>query len=219
MNFDKNFSTYNENAVVQKEAAIILSQFLPENINQYKNILELGCGTGFFTRELVKKISAKNLILNDFFNTEKYLSEINYKKFLAGDMQNFLNEQYDFIVSSSCFQWSDDLDFLIKSISKCTDNLVFSIYLAGNMAEIKNHFGVGLKYYSRNEIENILKKYFKNIDSFEKETILVFDTPLKALEHIKKTGTSMKAKVPLSKIKSYTETKLTYKIGFFKASK
>lgn len=219
MNFDKNFFTYNKNAIVQKETAFILSKFLPEDIGQYKKILELGCGTGFFTRELIKKVSAENLILNDFYNTEKYFREINYKKFLTGDMINFLNEPYDLIVSSSCFQWSNDLEFLIKSISNCTNNLVFSIYLTGNMQEIKNHFGVGLKYHNKEEIEDILRKYFENVNSFEKETILFFDTPFEALQHIKKTGTSMKTKVPISKIKSYTEKKLTYRVGCFSATK
>ncbi len=218
MNFNKNFSTYNDNAVVQKEAAAVLSGLLPEHMEQYKNILELGCGTGFFTRELIKKIPAENLILNDFYNTEKYISDIKYKFFLCGDMKNFLNQKYDFIVSSSCFQWADDLEQLIKSISLCTDNLVFSIYLDGNMQEIKNHFGVSLKYYSREKITEILKKYFKNVEDFERETILSFNTPFEALSHIKKTGTSLNAKSSFSKIKTYNSKTLTYKTGFFRAS-
>lgn len=223
MNFEKNFSQYNKYAFVQKNVAKKLTQFLPENINSYENVLELGCGTGFFTREFLKKTTPKTLSLNDFFDTEKYLKDIKYKEFLHGDMKNFLvkkNKKFDLIVSSSCFQWENDFEFLIKLIADCTDNLVFSIYLAGNMKEIKNHFGVGLKYYTKNEIIKILKKYFKNIVSFEEEIVLEFPTPFEALCHIKNTGTSLKANENfsiISKIKSYKETKLTYKIGYFYA--
>lgn len=221
MNFEKNFSQYNKHAFVQKKVAEKLTQFLPQNIDSYEDILELGCGTGFFTREFLKKSTPKNLFLNDFFDTEKYLKDIEYKEFLRGDMKDFLVKKikkYDLIISSSCFQWENDLELLIKLIAGCTNNLVFSIYLAGNMKEIKNHFGVGLKYYTKNEIIKILKKYFKNIISFEEEIVLEFPTPFEALRHIKNTGTSLKNKENLStisKIKSYKETKLTYKIGYF----
>ena len=82
MDFNKNFKTYDKNAVVQRKAAKVLAKFLPENIGKYENILELGCGTGFFTREILKKISSENLILNDFFDTREYIEYICYKKFL-----------------------------------------------------------------------------------------------------------------------------------------
>lgn len=218
MDFNKNFKTYDKNAVVQRKTAKILAKFLPENIGKYENILELGCGTGFFTREILKKISSENLILNDFFDTREYIEDICYKKFLQGDMKNFLNKEYDYIVSSSCFQWADNLEELLKLISLCSKNLIFSIYLSGNMAEIKNHFGIGLKYYDKDEITAVLKKYFRNVESFEDETILSFESPFEALRHIQKTGTTIKGYTHVSKIKSYKEKTLTYRTGYFRAT-
>ena len=218
MDFNKNFKTYDKNAVVQRKAAKVLAKFLPENIGKYENILELGCGTGFFTREILKKISSKNLILNDFFDTREYIEDICYKKFLQGDMKNFLNKKYDYIVSSSCFQWVDNLEEILKLISLCSKNLIFSIYLSGNMAEIKNHFGIGLKYYDKEEVVAILKKYFRNVESFEDETVLSFENPLEALRHIQKTGTTIKGHTSVSKIKSYKEKTLTYRTGYFRAT-
>lgn len=55
MNFNKYFSSYNVNGIVQKKAAETLSKMLSEDMEKYENILEIGCGTGFFTRELIKK--------------------------------------------------------------------------------------------------------------------------------------------------------------------
>lgn len=191
---------------------------LSEDMEKYENILEIGCGTGFFTRELIKKVRSSSLTVNDLFDTRNYLNDIQYKEFLHGDMKKFLNKKYDYIVSSSCFQWSYNLDELLKLISLCSKNLVFSIYLKGNMKEIKSHFGVGLKYYNKDEITFMLKRYFKNASCFEEEIVLSFDNPFEVLRHIKMTGTALGTGVPISKIKSYRGTKLTYKIGYFKVS-
>ena len=218
MNFNKYFSSYNVNGIVQKKAAETLSKMLSEDMEKYENILEIGCGTGFFTRELIKKVRSSSLTVNDLFDTRNYLNDIQYKEFLYGDMKKFLNKKYDYIVSSSCFQWSDNLDELLKLISLCSKNLVFSIYLKGNMKEIKSHFGVGLKYYNKDEITFMLKRYFKNVSCFEEEIVLSFDNPFEVLRHIKMTGTALGTGVPISKIKSYRGTKLTYKIGYFKVS-
>lgn len=218
MNFNKYFSSYNVNGIVQKKAAETLSKMLSEDMEKYENILEIGCGTGFFTRELIKKVRSSSLTVNDLFDTRNYLNDIQYKEFLHGDMKKFLNKKYDYIVSSSCFQWSDNLDELLKLISLCSKNLVFSIYLKGNMKEIKSHFGVGLKYYNKDEITFMLKRYFKNVSCFEEEMVLSFDNPFEVLRHIKMTGTALGIGVPISKIKSYRGTKLTYKIGYFKVS-
>ena len=218
MNFNKYFSSYNVNGIVQKKAAETLSKMLSEDMEKYENILEIGCVTGFFTRELIKKVRSSSLTVNDLFDTRNYLNDIQYKEFLHGDMKKFLNKKYDYIVSSSCFQWSDNLDELLKLISLCSKNLVFSIYLKGNMKEIKSHFGVGLKYYNKDEITFMLKRYFKNVSCFEEEIVLSFDNPFEVLRHIKMTGTALGTGVPISKIKSYRGTKLTYKIGYFKVS-
>lgn len=218
MNFNKYFSSYNVNGIVQKKAAETLSKMLSEDMEKYENILEIGCGTGFFARELIKKVRSSSLTVNDLFDTRNYLNDIQYKEFLHGDMKKFLNKKYDYIVSSSCFQWSDNLDELLKLISLCSKNLVFSIYLKGNMKEIKSHFGVGLKYYNKDEITFMLKRYFKNVSCFEEEIVLSFDNPFEVLRHIKMTGTALGTGVPISKIKSYRGTKLTYKIGYFKVS-
>lgn len=218
MNFNKYFSSYNVNGIVQKKAAETLSKMLSEDMEKYENILEIGCGTGFFTRELIKKVRSSSLTVNDLFDTRNYLNDIQYKEFLHGDMKKFLNKKYDYIVSSSCFQWSDNLDELLKLLSLCSKNLIFSIYLKGNMKEIKSHFGVGLKYYNKDEITFMLKRYFKNVSCFEEEIVLSFDNPFEVLRHIKMTGTALGTGVPISKIKSYRGTKLTYKIGYFKVS-
>lgn len=222
MNFEKNFSTYDSNALIQKEVAKKLVDIMDENIKEKKfnKVFELGCGTGLFTREVLEKFQINILDLNDYYDTKNYFKDIDYNNFIVGDMVNSINENYDIIISSSSFQWIDDFEKLVENISRKTDKLFFSMYIDGNLKEIQNHFGVGLKYKTQEDIIKILEKYFTDIKYFREKKILNFFTPLEALKHIKKTGVGLKnTKTSVNKIKSYQERNLTYSIGYFMAVK
>ena len=213
MNFNKNFSTYGDYAVVQKKVAYKLITLLEES--HYGSILELGCGTGFFTRELVKNFKFDRLDVNDYFNTTSYLEDIQYNKFIEGDMTKIHVGKYDLICSSSAFQWVENLENLIYKTSKNTSHLVFSIYSKGNLVEIFNHFGVSLDYKSTEEIYQILKKYYTFVEFQEDEFTLEFSTPLKALKHLKETGVTGFSSSNYSLTKSFKSTVLTYKVSYF----
>lgn len=217
MEFERNFSTYDDNAIIQKKVAINLSEFISEIFNDKKfdKVIELGCGTGIFTREFLKKFEIKEIDLNDCFNTKNYFKEIEYKNFICDDMNKAINKKYDIVISSSSFQWIDNLEMLISNISKCSPKLAFSIYIDGNLKEISEHFGVGLKYKKIEDIFYILKKYFKNIEYYSEEQILNFNSPLEALRHLKKTGVTIKNKTKICNIKSYKKTSLTYNMAYF----
>lgn len=217
MDFKKNFITYDENAIIQKQVAENLAEFISKKI-EYKNIkkvLELGCGTGLFTREILKKIKIEEMDLNDLFDTKNYFLDIKYRDFICKDMEKIDFKKYDIIISSSSFQWINDLEKLIRNISKSSQQLAFSIYIEGNLIEIYEHFKVGLNYKTNIEVIDILKKYFKNIDYFTEEKILNFNNPMLALKHLKTTGVTLKNKTSILEIKSYKSKKLTYKISYF----
>ena len=217
MEFGKNFSTYDENAIIQKKVAENLTNFISKKFNNQKfdKVIELGCGTGIFTREFLKKFEINEIDLNDCFNTRDYFKEINYKNFICDDMNEAIIKNYDIVISSSSFQWIEDLEKLIESISKKSEKLAFSIYIDGNLKEISEHFGVGLKYKKIDDILIILKKYFKNIECYSEEKTLNFSSPIEALRHLKKTGVTIKNRTSIYDIKSYKNTLLTYNIAYF----
>ena len=62
LNFSKYAHVYDEHAQLQKKMAKNLSYFIPNII--LGKILEIGCGTGIFTKYLLSK-SAKKILLND----------------------------------------------------------------------------------------------------------------------------------------------------------
>ena len=217
MEFGKNFSTYDENAIIQKKVAENLTNFISKKFNNQKfdKVIELGCGTGIFTREFLKKIEINEIDLNDCFNTRDYFKEINYKNFICDDMNEAIIKNYDIVISSSSFQWIEDLEKLIESISKKSEKLAFSIYIDGNLKEIAEHFGVGLKYKKIEDILIILKKYFKNTEYYSEEKTLNFSSPIEALRHLKRTGVTIKNRTSIYDIKSYKNTLLTYNMAYF----
>ena len=63
--FSKNLKTYNENAKVQKRMAEKLIQLCKKN--NYKKILEIGCGTGFLTECICAKLKFEEAELDIFY--------------------------------------------------------------------------------------------------------------------------------------------------------
>lgn len=218
MTFDKNFSTYDKNAIVQKKAAANLAEYIKNDISLSENmnkVIELGCGTGIFTREFLSRNTPASLILNDFFDVREYLSNLDYDDFIQGDIENIPIPKADIIISSSASQWVTSFKKLIDHISGSSNNLAFSIYTKGNLKEINDHFNISLNYLENSEINKILKEKFKNIN-FKKETIVLkFNSPLEALRHLKNTGVTGFQKTSISKIRSFTSCTLTYEISYF----
>lgn len=221
MNFNKKFDIYDENAIVQKQVASHLTKLIKyekTNKNSFSSILEIGCGTGIFTKEFLDFYTPKKIILNDYFQVEKFLKGIPYNSFLEGDILKLDIPNVETIISSSVFQWIFPLEKLIEKLSICK-NLYFSMYLIGNLKEIDQHFNISLNYLDAYDIERLLKRYFSKVKYTKESFILNFDTPLQALKHLKNSGVTGFKKSSISKIKSFSSKTLTYEVGYFLCEK
>ncbi|MGB6128128.1 MAG: methyltransferase domain-containing protein, partial [Psychrilyobacter sp.] len=120
MNFDKKFDKYEKNAHIQKIVAKELIKLIPKK--KYNTIFEIGAGTGVLTKDIVKNIEYKNLIVNDkYLESEKYIKNIPSIKFLGGDIEKLDIVKADLIISSSVFQWIEDKNKLFEKIMGATD--------------------------------------------------------------------------------------------------
>lgn len=219
MNFNRYFDEYDNYSSVQKKVAGNLLNYMKKNKltkDEIHSIFEIGCGTGIFTRKYIKEFtSLKNLILNDRFDVKAYINDISYDNFIEGDILSTDLLQSDLILSSSVFQWIYDTDKLLENIKNSTKKLCFSTYISGNLIEIKDHFGISLEYKSLEELEEIAKKYFKEV-SFYSETIkLNFESPIELLRHLKYTGVTGLQKPSINNVRSFKSKILTYEVAYF----
>lgn len=189
--FKKSLKTYENCAVVQKEMAAKLS-CLPKN-KHYGSVLELGCGTGFLTKEINNKITfnvydAVDMVAECRGYIEKINPEIN---FFCEDIDNFITEKkYDLIISNASLQWIENLELFTKKIKTLLNNngeFIFTLFGKENFKEMTPFIKNNLKYHPEEE----LKKTFSGFNKVEISTdkrILLFKTPLDVLKHVKNTG-------------------------------
>ena len=218
MNFYKYYNEYENYSLAQKQVAKNLLDYMGKsNIfnTQINSIFEIGCGTGIFTREYRKYFLHSDLILNDIFDVREFIKDIDYNIFIQENIEELDIPKSDLVVSSSVFQWIKDKDSLIRNIAENTDNLCFSSYVSGNLIEIKNHFDISLDYLNIEEFKEILKKYFSSVKSYSETIKLDFEDPMAVLKHLKYTGVTGFQKTSISKIKTFKDNILTYKVAYF----
>lgn len=192
--FEKSIKTYNENAIVQKIMAEKLVAEVSKINNHYENILELGCGAGLLTNELIKKITFQNYYANDFVeNAKTYITKIiPNATFYYGNAKKIKpSRKMDLIISNAMFQWFKNLDnvsLYYKNILNNNGILAFSTFSKDNFKEIRDLTGLSLDYKSLDEIKNIFQKDYEIIHIEEFCEIINFSTPLELLAHMKNTG-------------------------------
>ena len=192
------FESYNSHADVQRKVAKRLAEIVADYTAgaSVENLLEIGVGTGFLTKEIAKKLNAKQWHLNDLSTSAAdYVGDIlgGASNFIAGDiLLQKLPKNLDLIVSASCFQWLENLEALFKKLACNADGgalLAFSTFLPNNLCELRALSGKGLKYFDALEIARMLELCGFEILHSESEVItLEFDTPLAVLKHLKSSG-------------------------------
>ncbi|MGB9731540.1 malonyl-ACP O-methyltransferase BioC [Calditerrivibrio nitroreducens] len=200
-NFHKIAPFYDQNALIQKKMAESLMELVEKNVGcKFDDVLEVGCGTGLFTRLIQKKINYKRLFLNDLHN---FISFEGGYDFLEGDIEEInLPYKFDIIFSNATFQWVKDFKRLIQKLHQCLKPqgyLCFTTFGEENLKEVKAVTGVGLNYLTFNEYLDLLGRYFNIITYYQTKESLYFQTPWDVLKHMKLTGVNSVAKVQWTK--------------------
>jgi len=142
LSFTKYARSYDRHARLQKMMAERLASFLPKEIpNQ---VLEIGCGTGLFTKHLLAH-KIKKIILNDISNEmvkrlQAKLSLPRTTRIMVGNAEVMKFQIVDMIAANAVFQWfkkpADTLR-LLKSYVKPEGNLIFSTFGPSTLAEFR----------------------------------------------------------------------------------
>lgn len=158
--------------------------------------LEVGIGTGFLTRDLLREFNNTHWILNDIAEgtqqfVDRYLCGNSH--YLWGDAESIeIPEGLDLICSASTVQWFDDLPSFIDKCARntnCGGYLAITTFGRENFHQIKSLTGEGLDYYTTQELTTMLHHSGYHIEeSLEYIKDLTFDSAAEVLKHIKATG-------------------------------
>lgn len=198
--FSKHLKDYDKNAKIQKNMAEKLVSLCRKKY--YKNILEIGCGTGLLTREIVKNIEFENYTAIDIVeDCESFIKNIDSRiEFVSGDIEEISGftsllstsedtiTMPDLIISNAALQWTNDFEKTVnnlKEILNINGEFIFSTFGKENFREIFYIMGTSLKYYSETE----LKEMFNNAVIYPQEIhIMSFKEPKDVLKHLQLTG-------------------------------
>lgn len=195
--FSKASTTYPREANVQRQIADKMIRLLTQHIpTPCSKVIEFGCGTGIYSRMLLRALHPEELLLNDLCPQMKYCCEDILKEkrvtFLPGDAESVLfpNES-TLITSCSALQWFESPETFFERCNALLNNqgyFAFSTFGKENMKEIRELTGNGLSYRSREELEMALSPHFDILHSEEELIPLSFENPMKVLYHLKQTG-------------------------------
>lgn len=203
--FHKALATYDNQAIAQRAIARRLADFPGGVPFKPDKVLEIGPGTGIFTKLFAHRFHPRRIDYIDLYPlpTFEMASEENYftadaedwtaerAKDRSGNPHLHDDVRYDAIISASALQWFANPEAFFRnavSILRPGGFLLCSTFLPGNLVEMKTVNPYGLIYRSAEEMEKLIRKYFLFAKLEEEELILDFKSPLETLRHLKDTG-------------------------------
>lgn len=197
--FGSCLETYEDNATVQQEISRQFFNLLSRHeISAFSRILEIGCCTGFLTELICSAHPVKSIWLNDIVpefcsvTAERIKGNVKEIHLLPGDIEEqILPEGLDIVLSSSTFQWLQDLEKLFFRIHGCLNDgglLAFSLFGPGTMEEIRSLTGRGLPYLEHSELQKITTDFFDLVHIHRERKRIYLPSVRAVLRHIRKTG-------------------------------
>ncbi len=202
--------SYHQHDQVQRKVDENLKNMAFQHLEQYKNtqhILELGCGDGVSSIDIVKKIMPLTYDAVDIADVlidkakeiavdSSSISRCNFN-FIQGDFnqsffwQTLSQKKYDVIYSNMALQWSNCLQRLFKYIDQvlaANGIFAFSIPVNGTLKELKKIVRIN-KFTTHHEMQWLFKSFNWQCLSIDKQSIqLEFSNRLAQLKHLKSTG-------------------------------
>ncbi len=203
-NFSKHARDYDQHSRVQNLCAAILINEV--GTNDFSSILDIGCGTGNYTKLLKEKFPKAKIKAVDISAEmiEVAKGKLGGKKieFIVADAESFnLEEEFDLISSNASFQWFQELEADLKKYKgalKKNGLILFSTFGPKTFFQLHSCLEEFLNkplsisasnFLKRGEIETILKGIFKEARVEEKICSHQFNSLLELLESLRCTGT------------------------------
>lgn len=190
--FEKTLSSYEENAIVQKELADTILYLLKGTGKNFENILEIGGGSGMLTRKLKDNYPESSLRALDIVKGCQYPGVEIYEGDAESVMRNIPSNTFDLVISGSTFQWFHSPYRCLAEVYRVVKEkgvFAFSTYLTGTFKEISDLSGQGLLYLKAHEWESVIKKVGFEIETIKlKPVTLYFEKISDVFSHLRSTG-------------------------------
>lgn len=201
--FNKAVATYDSVTFLQSEAGEGLIRLLPDQ--NFKNVLDLGCGTGSLTKRLAKKFSQTKIfgvdIADKMVSYAKRICAIEKNiDFLCADA-DFLplaDNSNDLVFSNLMLQWLPNIESTLQEICRVLVKdgmLVLSTLGSNSLNELRDSWSRidGYKHTSNfigeDKIKNLLdKSNFKIIEFKKNHHYRLFDTLYELMLELKMLG-------------------------------
>lgn len=192
--FHHSLSSYDLQAYAQRLIAARLAMMIEESMLCLDaKILEIGQGSGVFTRMYAPLLSVGSITAVDLYPTPQgeYAPEMNY---ITADAQTWLEgceDKFDAILSSSAIQWFTDMKRFFRNASRHLSSsglLACSTFLPGNLSELDELRPSPLLYHPAEELKRMMKTYFGEVEVVSEIVTLRFTGVLDAMSHLAKTG-------------------------------
>lgn len=196
--FEKSFTTYNHNAVVQEPMALRLAEALAEATKGQSigDMLEIGAGEGLFTLKYMKFISPANLLLCDIRPIADPLPGTHIQADGELLVRKLKPESTDILATSSTIQWFNSIPLFInecKRIVRQGGTIAISTFGPQTFKEINPLIPSPLSYPSLKMLTELLSDGFDILTAEESTESLQFKSTQKLLEHMRLTGVNSAA--------------------------
>ncbi|MFA4887965.1 MAG: malonyl-ACP O-methyltransferase BioC [Candidatus Omnitrophota bacterium] len=203
-NFSKSAYRYDEYAFIQRFAARRLIEEIPEN--NFKQILEIGCGTGIYTQLLKARFGPSRIRAVDISERMIKVARQNLREknieFEIGDAEKIaLKQPYDLITSNSAIQWFESIESAFQRYAHALNKgawFVFSSFgpltfteLAAALRGIRKDnspFVASRNFLDKAGLRRLLAKTFNKVSVKEIITQEEYPSLKGLLENIKYTG-------------------------------
>ena len=194
--FSKYANTYNRYAQLQNSMAERLASLLTNPLPD--NVLEVGCGTGLFTKHLLTQ-PIKQLTLNDIASgmLDKLSNSLKLPsntKICHGNAEQLKFENMDLICANAVFQWFQNPQLTLEKLNTALKNngaLIFSTFGPQTLKEFRQSTNLmsPINLYSKNEWIKMIKGAGFSIKFMDIETRKIFfPSSIKLLKNLQQIG-------------------------------
>jgi len=135
--------SYDRHNAIQTAVARRLIDFLPAN-RQFKSILEIGCGTGIYTKMLVDKFPGSRIYSLDISpemvnRARQHIRHENMIWLVEDAREVILEEKVSLVTGSTTVHWVNPLDELFANLNRQLYNrgqLIVNVMLRGTLTEL-----------------------------------------------------------------------------------